>query len=128
VTAFLLSLLIYSPTFFHSKRSLLARGKSVDAKNNTDLKTFASPHSTATNDHELTSRASLQFLKDNNLDLSMIDEKVVVFISFIIFMVVEEAIFLPLKADLINLLPSSSKLVSAFLCSHFSNYLCCFVS
>ncbi len=42
----------------------------------------------------------------------MLDEKVVVFVSFIIFMVVEEALFLPLKADLINLLPSSAKQVS----------------
>lgn len=58
----------------------------------------------------MTSRASLQFL-NSNLDLSMIDERVVVFISFIIFMVVEESIFLPLKADLINLLPSSNKQV-----------------
>jgi trimeric autotransporter adhesin len=62
-------------------------------------------------DSELTSRSSLQFLKDNNMDLSMIDEKIVVFISFVIFMVVEESIFLPLKADIIGLLPSSSRMV-----------------
>lgn len=77
---------------------------------------FQGPNTTAVADNELTSRASLQFLKDNNMDLSMIDEKIVIFISFIIFMVVEEAVFLPLKADLINLLPSSSKqVISIFL-------------
>lgn len=93
----------------NSKRGLLNR-PGID-KNGADARAFQSPNSTAVVESELTSRASLQFLKDNNMDLSMIDEKIVIFISFIIFMVVEEAIFLPLKADLINLLPSSSKQV-----------------
>jgi hypothetical protein len=92
----------------NSKRGLLRPGSD---KASGDARNFQSPNSTAVVESELTSRASLQFLKDNNIDLSMIDEKIVVFISFVIFMVVEEAIFLPLKADLINLLPSSSKQV-----------------
>jgi len=50
----------------------------------------------------------------------MIDERVVVFISFIIFMVVEESIFLPLKADLINLLPSSNKQVHIMFVLHIT--------
>jgi hypothetical protein len=92
-----------------SKRPMLGRQTS---EKGADFKNWQSPNSTAVVESELTSRASLQFLKDNNMDLSMIEEKIVIFISFIIFMVVEEAIFLPLKADLINLLPSSSKQVS----------------
>jgi hypothetical protein len=91
-----------------SKRPMLGRQTS---EKGADFKNWQSPNSTAVVESELTSRASLQFLKDNNMDLSMIEEKIVIFISFIIFMVVEEAIFLPLKADLINLLPSSSKQV-----------------
>jgi hypothetical protein len=92
-----------------SKRPMLGRQAS---EKGADFKNWQSPNSTAVVESELTSRASLQFLKDNNMDLSMIEEKIVIFISFIIFMVVEEAIFLPLKADLINLLPSSSKQVN----------------
>ena len=92
-----------------SSKRLGAQGSD---KNKTHERNFQNPNTTAVVDSELTSRASLQFLKDNNMDLSMLDEKVVVFVSFIIFMVVEEALFLPLKADLINLLPSSAKQVS----------------
>jgi hypothetical protein len=88
-------------------------------------------------DSELTSRSSLQFLKDNNMDLSMIDEKIVIFISFVIFIVVEESIFLPLKADIIGLLPSSSRMVGwicflfqiivSFICSGYILLFVCLV-
>jgi hypothetical protein len=49
--------------------------------------------------------ASYKLFKEKLL-LAEVDERVLAFVSFVVFMVVEEAMFLPLKEDIYRLLPS----------------------
>ena len=44
--------------------------------------------------------------------LAEVDERVLAFVSFVVFMVVEEAMFLPLKEDIYRMLPSFGNEVS----------------
>lgn len=59
---------------------------------------------------QLTKRKSLQFLKEH-MDLSVVEDSLLVFISFIIFIVVEEALFLPLRNQIIGYLPGGGRMV-----------------
>jgi hypothetical protein len=59
-------------------------------------------------------RASLKFLKES-IPLSQIDESVLSFVSFVVFMVLEESMFLPLQDEIIKLLPSYGNEVIVFL-------------
>eukprot|EP01038_Epipyxis_sp_PR26KG_P007394 gene7394-10075_t len=51
-------------------------------------------------------RRSLQKIVKENSSLSQIEDSLLTFLSYIIFIIVEEAIFLPLKHQILKLLPS----------------------
>jgi hypothetical protein len=52
--------------------------------------------------NNLSSRESLRFLKDNNMNLSLLDDEVLTILSFLIFIAVEEAVFLSVKSVLVK--------------------------
>lgn len=69
-------------------------------------------HPLAENIHPIQNRRKSAFEQKNIQELTKLDQEVLSLVSFLIFTVVEEATFVPLRDDILSLLPAFSQIVS----------------